>query len=52
MKEDVLNTTFKKLRFFRLWFVLQRYNRLGFKPFITNMAATIEIDGERSESKK
>ncbi|MCT4701803.1 DUF3289 family protein [Enterobacteriaceae bacterium H20N1] len=51
-KHDILNTTFKKLRFFRLWFVLQRYNQLGFKPFITNMEAVIEIVGERNESKK
>ncbi|MEE4411019.1 DUF3289 family protein, partial [Serratia sp. C2(2)] len=39
-------------RFFRIWFVLQRYNQFGFKPFMTNMEATVEITGRRNESKK
>ncbi|MBN9931620.1 DUF3289 family protein [Pantoea agglomerans] len=30
---------------------IQRYNQLGFKPFMTNIDATIEITGERNESK-
>ncbi|MGD8106455.1 DUF3289 family protein [Pantoea sp. FN0302] len=43
---DILKTKFNLLRFFRIWFVLQRYHRFGFKPFITHLNATIEINGE------
>ncbi|ADP10423.1 hypothetical protein EJP617_07420 [Erwinia sp. Ejp617] len=32
---------------FRIWFVLQRYNQFAFKPFMTNMEATVEITGGR-----
>lgn len=44
---DINNPKFRNLRFFRIWFVLQRYNQLGSKPFITNMEATLTITGER-----
>ncbi len=47
--EDILKLKFSQFRFFRIWFVLQRYKSIGFKPFITNMETTIEITGERSE---
>ena len=50
--EDILNTKFSQFHLFRIWFVLQRYNQFGFKPFITDMEATVEITGERNESKK
>ncbi|UQY45705.1 DUF3289 family protein [Mixta hanseatica] len=43
---DILNAKFNLFRFFRIWFVLQRYHLFGFKPFITHMNATIEINGE------
>ena len=43
---DILNAKFNLFRFFRIWFVLQRYHRFGFKPFITHMNATIAINGE------
>jgi len=33
--------------FFRIWFVLQRYKQFGFKPFMNNMEAIIEITGDR-----
>ncbi len=49
---DILNTKFKDFIFFRIWFVLQRYDKFGFKPFMTNMEANIEITGNRNESKK
>jgi len=49
---DILKKKFSQFHFFRIWFVLQRYNQFGFKPFMTNMEATIEITGGRSESKK
>lgn len=45
--EDISKPKFNKFRFFRIWFVLQRYSELGFKPFMTNMEATIEITGSR-----
>lgn len=48
--EDILKIKFKQFRFFRIWFVLQRYNQFGFRPFITNMDATVEITGERNDS--
>lgn len=44
---DISKLRFNQLRFFRIWFVLQRYNRFGFKPFMTNMEATIEVTGDR-----
>lgn len=49
---DMLNTKFSQFHFFRIWFVLQRYNQFGFKPYMTNMETTVEITGGRSESKK
>ncbi|ADP11143.1 hypothetical protein EJP617_14620 [Erwinia sp. Ejp617] len=47
--DDILKFTFNQLRFFRIWFVLQRYNQFGFKPFMANMEATVEILGERND---
>ncbi|MBN9928770.1 DUF3289 family protein [Pantoea agglomerans] len=47
--EDILKTKFCQFHFFRIWFVLQRYNQFGFKPFMTNMAATVEVSGGRDE---
>jgi len=46
---DILNPFYFKGRLFRLWFVLQRYVTYGYKPFITEMNATVEISGRRSE---
>lgn len=48
---DISNPKFKQLYFFRIWFVLQRYNKFGFKPFMTNMEAIINIVGVRNERK-
>ena len=48
--DDILKTKFSQFHFFRIWFVLQRYNQFGFKPFMTNMEATIDISGNRDES--
>ena len=45
--EDILKNKFSQFHFFRIWFLLQRYNLFGFKPFMTNMEATIEISGIR-----
>ncbi|MBU5378543.1 YPO3983 family protein [Pantoea septica] len=48
--DDILKKKISQFHFFRIWFVLQRYNQFGFKPFMTNMEATIEISGSRDES--
>lgn len=45
--DDISKFKFNQFRFFRIWFVLQRYNQFGFKPFMTDMETTIEITGER-----
>ncbi len=48
--DDIRKTKFSQFHFFRIWFVLQHYIQFGFRPFMTNMEATIEINGGRSES--
>lgn len=42
---DILKAKFNLFRFFRIWFVLQRYHYFAFKPFITNIQAIVEITG-------
>ncbi|WNN47714.1 DUF3289 family protein [Siccibacter colletis] len=42
---DILRKKFNQFLLFRIWFVLQHYNKFAFKPFMTNMKATVEIDG-------
>ncbi|MGV3347051.1 YPO3983 family protein [Enterobacteriaceae bacterium LUAb1] len=49
--DDISKFRFNQFQFFRIWFVLQRYNQFGFKPFMTNMEATVEITGSRNDSK-
>ena len=46
---DILNPVFHQGRIFRIWFVLQRYVKYGYRPFITEMNATVEISGRRGE---
>ncbi len=48
--DDILKTQFSQFHFFRIWFVLQHYIQFGFRPFMTNMEATVEITGVRHES--
>lgn len=43
--DDILNREFRQWRFFRLWFVLQRYSAMAHRPFITEMETTMEIAG-------
>ncbi|EXU76167.1 hypothetical protein BG55_07105 [Erwinia mallotivora] len=45
--EDIRKQKFNQFQFFRIWFVLQRFNKFGFRPFLTNMGATIEVSGLR-----
>lgn len=47
--DDISKFKFNQFRFFRIWFVVQRYNQFEFKPFMTNMESTIEITGGRNE---
>ncbi|NEG64991.1 DUF3289 family protein (plasmid) [Pantoea agglomerans] len=47
--DDISKSKFNQFRFFRIWFVLQRYNQFEFKPFMTNVESTIEITGGRNE---
>ncbi|MEB6380416.1 DUF3289 family protein [Leclercia adecarboxylata] len=46
---DILNSVFHQGRIFRLWFVLQRYVKYGYRPFITEINATVEISGRQDE---
>ena len=43
--DDIMNWEFLQWRFFRLWFVLQRYSGMAHRPFITEMETTMEIAG-------
>lgn len=44
---DIRKQKFNQLQFFRIWFVLQRFNKFGFRPFLTNMQAVINTEGRR-----
>lgn len=46
---DVLNSLYRQFRIFRLWFTLQRWSEYGYKPFITEINAAVEITGRRDE---
>ncbi|WP_256370291.1 DUF3289 family protein [Rahnella sp. Larv3_ips] len=42
-----MKVKYSALRFFRIWFVLQRYEKFGFRPFITEMETDIYLSGGR-----
>lgn len=44
-KSDIFSSEYSAFRFFRIWFVLQRWEQFGFKPFVTEMEATVNISG-------
>ncbi|MGY0341324.1 DUF3289 family protein [Xylella fastidiosa] len=48
---DIIDIRFHYFSIFRIWFVLQRWNRYAFRPFMTNMRANIEISGVRPANK-
>lgn len=48
-KHDIRSKVFYQFRLFRLWFYLQRSQQFGYRPFMTNMQATVEITGGRDE---
>ena len=48
---DILNFRPRQFRFFRIWFLLQRYDKFAIKPFFNNMEATITIRGNIRDRK-
>ncbi|WP_105660924.1 DUF3289 family protein [Cronobacter dublinensis] len=34
-----------QFRFFKAWFILQRYERFAYRPFFTDMQATVTLEG-------
>ena len=44
---DVKDWLYKNFRIFEIWFLLQRWNKYGFKPFTTETNVRIEINGRR-----
>ncbi|WP_235509466.1 DUF3289 family protein [Cronobacter condimenti] len=44
--DDISKTQFSAFTFFRIWFVLQRFNRFAFKPFFTNFEAKVTLTGK------
>lgn len=45
--DDIFKKSFNQFQFFRIWFVLQRYDKFCFRPFLTDMDAVIDIEGNR-----
>ncbi|MEJ5064525.1 DUF3289 family protein [Erwinia sp. MYb375] len=50
--KDVLNPVYRQFRIFRIWFLLQHYEKYSFKPFITEMNASISVKGNRYDQVK
>ncbi|GLR08632.1 hypothetical protein COO59_11005 [Mixta theicola] len=44
---DIMKNKFRQFKFFRIWFILQHYDDFGYKPFFTNMSATIKLSGSK-----
>ena len=44
---DIMKDKFRQFKFFRIWFVLQHFERYGYKPFFTNMNALINLSGRK-----
>ena len=44
--DDISKIKFNSITFFRIWFVLQRYNKFSYKPFFTNFEAQVTISGD------
>ncbi|ELQ6230073.1 DUF3289 family protein [Cronobacter dublinensis] len=36
---------FSQFQFFKAWFILQRYERFAYRPFFTDMQATVTLEG-------
>ncbi|MTD26275.1 DUF3289 family protein [Erwinia sp. J316] len=50
--KDVLNPVYRQFRIFRIWFLLQHYEKYSYKPFITEINASISIKGSRYDQFK
>ena len=46
-ERDIMDPRFHYLNIFRIWFVLQRWQKYAYKPFLTNMEATITLTGSK-----
>ncbi|WP_380181229.1 DUF3289 family protein [Kalamiella sp. sgz302252] len=46
-EEDIRKAKFNQFQFFKIWFILQRFTRFGFRPFMSNIEAVIYIEGQR-----
>lgn len=46
-KQDIIKYRNHHIVIFKIWFILQRYQKFGFKPFFTNMSATVTLSGSR-----
>ena len=44
---DVLSPVYRQFRIFRIWFLLQHHEKYSYKPFITEMNASISVKGSR-----
>lgn len=44
---DIMDPRFHHLNIFRIWFVLQRWEKYAYKPFLTNMEAIITLTGRK-----
>ncbi|MCU5771892.1 DUF3289 family protein [Erwiniaceae bacterium BAC15a-03b] len=47
--QDILKLRFHHIPIFRIWFILQRWEKFGYKPFMTNMEAVVDIIGKRTQ---
>lgn len=43
---DISNTFYRSFRLFRIWFILQRWERFGFRPFLTEVNHIANIQGK------
>ncbi|MCG8710962.1 DUF3289 family protein [Brenneria sp. 4F2] len=44
---DIRKQKLNQFQFFKIWFILQRFDKFGFRPFLTNMETVIDIEGKR-----
>ena len=44
--EDIKHRIYHEAPIFRMWFLLQRWEKFSFRPFITEMSATVEVTGK------
>lgn len=45
--EDILKTKFRMFPMFKAWFILQRWDKYGYQPFINEMNVQFNIEGEK-----